>query len=145
MQLTSSAFQAGHAMPAAASCDGVGVNPSLTITEVPATTKSLVLIVHDPDAPSGDFVHWLVWNIDPTPAEIAEHSVPVRAVEGTNSAGQLGYFPACPPNGRHRYLFELSALDTKIELPTSTTRDQLAVAMAGHVVVTAQLMGTYQR
>lgn len=141
MKLTSTAFTGE--IPPVYTCDGQNINPPLSISEVPAEAQSLVLIVDDPDAPRGDWVHWLVWNISPATTEISENSVP--GTEGTTDFGEIGWGGPCPPSGVHRYFFKLYALDTSLDLPTSTTKADLLAAMEGHILVTNELIGTYQR
>lgn len=145
MILSSNAFANNANMPAKYTCDGENVNPSLAIKEVPAETKSLILIMDDPDAPMGAWLHWTVWNIDPATTEIAESSVPPGATEGTTDFGHPGYGGPCPPSGTHRYFFKLYALDTEINLPTGAKLKELEQAMAGHIIDQAELIGLYQK
>jgi Raf kinase inhibitor-like YbhB/YbcL family protein len=147
MQLTSIAFQNGAALPADYTCKGRGVSPPLEIADVPEGAQSLVLIMHDPDAIGGrDFLHWTVWNIPPDTTCIEEGSLPDGAVQGTNDYPNQLYGPACPPvgSGLHRYIFDLYALDTVLDLPAGASRQELESAIAGHSVATAQLIGTVQ-
>src|SRR5438045_5976237 len=116
MKITSSAFQEGGNIPSKFSRDGGNVNPPLRVEGTPANAKSLVLIVDDPDAPVGLFTHWLVWNIDPKTTEIAEHSVPSGAVQGTNDFPGARYDGPQPPSGTHRYYFRIFALDQALNL-----------------------------
>jgi Raf kinase inhibitor-like YbhB/YbcL family protein len=145
MKLTSTAFENGGSLPAAYTCDGNNVNPPLQFTELPSETQSLALIMDDPDAPSGTWNHWLVWNINPNNQQIAENSLINEATEGTNDFGNTGYGGACPPTGTHRNFFRLYALDTKLTLTMDAKRDELDRAMEGHVLAEAELMATYQR
>jgi hypothetical protein len=103
----------------------------------------LVLIVDDPDAPSGLFTHWLVWNIDPKTTSIAEHIVPKGAVEGTNDFGESGYGGPQPPSGTHRYYFKIFALDRTLDLSAGAKRREVDKAMKGHVMAQAELMGRF--
>ena len=144
MELTSSAFQYGDYIPTLYTCDSMGISPPLSISEIPAGTVSLALILDDPDAPSGDWVHWLVWNIDPGTTAIPQDSVPAGAIQGKTSSGAQSYGPPCPPSGTHRYFFKLYALDTSISLPASSGKTQLVSAMQGHIITSAELMGLYQ-
>jgi Raf kinase inhibitor-like YbhB/YbcL family protein len=144
MKITSSAFQQGGNIPSKFTCDGTDTNPPLQITGVPPEAKSLVLIVDDPDAPSGLFTHWVVWNISPQTATIAEGSAP-KGVHGTNDFGKSGYGPPCPPSGAHRYYFRVFALDRELALPAGAKRSQLDAAMKGHVIAQGELMGRYSR
>jgi Raf kinase inhibitor-like YbhB/YbcL family protein len=143
MKLISAAFQSGSEIPAKFSCNGANVSPELQIGGVPAGAKSLVLIVDDPDAPSGLFTHWLVWNIDPQTTKIAENSFPAGAAQGTNDFGKRGYGGPCPPSGTHRYYFKIFALDTKLDVKPAAKRRDLDKAMQGHVLAQGELMGRY--
>jgi Raf kinase inhibitor-like YbhB/YbcL family protein len=145
MTVISPVFQAGGKIDAQYSCTGANVNPSLWFRGVPAETKSLALIVDDPDAPGGLFTHWLVWNIDPAITKIGERSVPKGAVQGTNDFGNVRYGGPCPPSGTHRYFFRVFALDQVLELPSGSKRSELERALAGHVLARAELMAYYSR
>ncbi|MCX6744560.1 MAG: YbhB/YbcL family Raf kinase inhibitor-like protein [Candidatus Parcubacteria bacterium] len=145
MKLTSPAFTNNSKLPAKCTCDGQGINPPLTIVEVPDNAQSLALVADDPDAPSGNFVHWLVWNIDPKTTDIAENSVPGASNLGKTSAGRTGYVAPCPPSGTHRYFFKVYALDIKLDLTPNTGADNLAKAMQGHILDSAEIIGLYQR
>ena len=144
VKMTSSAFQQGGTIPSKFSCDGANTNPPLQISDVPSGAKSLVLIVDDPDAPSGLFTHWAVWNISAQTTTIAEGSTP-KGVPGTNDFGKSGYGGPCPPSGTHRYYFKIFALDRDLDLPSGAKRSQLDAAMKGHVVAQGELMGRYSR
>lgn len=144
MKITSSAFQQGGNIPSKFSCDGANSNPPLQISDVPPAAKSLVLIVDDPDAPSGLFTHWAVWNVSPRTTTIAEGSTP-KGVQGINDFGKSGYGGPCPPSGTHRYYFKIFALDRELDLSSSAKRSQLDAAMKGHVVAQGELMGRYAR
>lgn len=144
MKITSSAFQEGASIPSKFTCDGGDTSPPLQIADVPATAKSLALIVDDPDAPSGLFTHWAVWNISPQTNAIAEGSAP-KGVQGTSDFGKSGYGGPCPPSGTHRYYFKIFALDRELDLPAGAKRRQLDAAMKGHVLAQGELMGRYSR
>ena len=144
MKITSSAFQEGGNIPSKFTCDGGDRSPPLQIAEIPSSAKSLALIVDDPDAPSGLFTHWIVWNISPQTNGIAEGST-LKGVQGTNDFGKAGYGGPCPPSGTHRYYFEIFALDRELNLPSGTKRNQLDAALKGHVVAQGELMGRYSR
>jgi len=144
MKITSSAFQEGANIPSKFSCDGANTSPPLQISDVPSEAKSLVLIVDDPDAPSGLFTHWTVWNISPQTSTIAEGSTP-KGMLGTNDFGKSGYGGPCPPSGTHRYYFKIFALDRELDLPFGAKRGQLDAAMKGHVIAQGELMGRYLR
>lgn len=155
LTLTSSAWADGQAIPPTYTCDGEDMSPPLKIGNLPTGTKSLALVVDDPDAPAGSFIHWLVWNIRPNEGEIMEGKIPSRASAGTNSFGRVGYGGPCPPDrtvvragppeGEHRYLFKLIALDTELDLPVSTTIKEFNQAVAGHIIEETILTGTYRR
>lgn len=120
------------------------MNPPLSISDVDQNAKSLVLIVDDPDAPGGTWVHWVVWNIRPDTREIAEGSVPEGATQGkTNRAHS--YHGPCPPSGVHRYFFKLYALDCMLDVSMETEAYGLVEAMQGHIIDHAELMGTYEK
>ena len=144
MKITSSAFQEGGNIPSKFTCDGADSSPPLQISEVPSGAKSVALIVDDPDAPSGLFTHWTVWNISPQTTTIAEGSGP-KGVQGTNDFGKSGYGGPCPPSGTHRYYFKIFALDRELDLPGGAKRSELDAAMKGHVVAQGVLMGRYSR
>lgn len=145
MQLTSSLFSHQSQMPVDYTCKGRGVSPPLTINDVPPATKSLALILHDPDSVSPDFTHWTIWNISPTQPEIPENTVPTSAVEGTTDYQKVGYGQPCPPPGTgiHRYTFDLYALDTVLDLPSGASRSDLEAAITGHVIDTAHLIALF--
>lgn len=145
MHLTSPAFANGAAIPAAHTCDGTDGSPPLVIDGVPDKARSLVLIMDDPDAPMGTWVHWVLWNIPPQTAALAENSVPAGSVQGRNSWQRTGYGGPCPPLGSHRYFFKLYALDTLLNLPASAGKADVERAMKGHVMADAGLMGIYRR
>src|SRR5881392_2500157 len=145
MKITSSAFQEGGTIPEKFSKNGQNVSPPLRIEGAPAETKSLLLIVDDPDAPVGLFTHWLVWNIDPKTTEIAENSVPKGAVQGTNDYPGSGYDGPQPPSGTHRYYFKIFALDQMLDLKSGAKRKEADAAMKGHVIAQGQLMGRYSK
>src|SRR5437870_7777103 len=145
MKISSPAFQEGGTIPEKFSKNGQNVSPELRIEGVPAEAKSLALIVDDPDAPSGLFTHWLVWNIDAKTTDIAENSAPAKGVQGKNDFGKSGYGGPCPPLGMHRYYFKIFALDRELDLPAGSKRAQLDVAIRGHVIAQGELMGRYSR
>jgi Raf kinase inhibitor-like YbhB/YbcL family protein len=144
-ELASSAFNGGEGIPEKYSCDGDNVSPSLSWRGPPDGARSLALILHDPDAPSGDFTHWVAWSIEAGASGLEEGAHP--GAEGANGFGENGYGGPCPPpgGGTHRYVFELFALDTEIDLEAGASREQLEDAMDGHVLGAAELVGTYER
>jgi Raf kinase inhibitor-like YbhB/YbcL family protein len=144
MKITSSAFQEGATIPSKFTCDGADASPPLQIADIPSGAESLALIVDDPDAPSGLFTHWIVWNLSPQTSTVAEGSAP-KGVQGTNDFGKSGYGGPCPPSGTHRYYFKIFALDRELDLSSGAKRTQLDAAMKGHVVAHGELMGRYSR
>ena len=145
ISISSVAFRGGEKIPEKFTCKGENVNPPLQFPGVPGEARSLVLIVEDPDAPSGLFTHWLVWNIDPTARQISEKSSPAGAVQGTNDFGKIGYGGPCPPSGTHRYFFRIFALDQKLDLKSGAKRKELDKAMAGHILARGELMARSTR
>lgn len=145
MKIESKVFFNNQYLPTKYTCDGTSINPSLKIADVASEAKSLVLIVDDPDAPNGDFAHWLVWNIDPKITQIEEASVPTGGVQGTGSSGIIGYAPPCPPSGVHHYTFKLYALDIKLNLPSGANKTDLLAAMQGRVINETTMVGLYSR
>ncbi len=145
MKISSDAFSTGSYIPSKFTADGEKINPKLVIEGIPQNAKTLALIVDDPDAPSGTFIHWTVWNIDPAISVIGENSVPNGAVQGITSAGVSGYVPPAPPSGVHRYYFKVYALDAKLNLTSSAKISDLVLAMEGHILDKAELMGLYTR
>jgi len=145
MKLTSRAFVNEEKIPAEYTCDGKKLHPPFTISGIPEGTKSLSMIVDDPDAPLGTYTHWVIWNIDPATAGIAAGEVPKGAQEGTNSGGKTGFYPPCPPNGSHRYFFTVIALDTTIGLDGKATKADLENAQKGHTLEQTNLIGSYGR
>ncbi len=145
MTITSTAFKSNESIPVKYTCDGADINPPLVIENVPSVAKSLALIVDDPDAPRGTWVHWVVWNIDPATREIKEHSIPDGAQQGTNDFRKLDYGGPCPPSGTHRYFFKLYALDKVLNLGPNTTKAALESAMKGHILARAEIIGLYKR
>ena len=147
LTITSPAFGAGGDIPPKFSCEGEGISPALHIAELPANTKSLALIVHDPDAPKeGGVTHWIVWNLPPLP-EIPEGFKPGadKGVEGNNSHGQKGYMGPCPPTGTHHYHFKVYALDALLVVDPHIDRKGLESTMEGHILAQGDLIGMYQK
>jgi Raf kinase inhibitor-like YbhB/YbcL family protein len=149
LTLTSPAFEDGGAIPKRHTCEGQDVAPALAWTGVPEGTKSLALVVDDPDAPDPKapkrtWVHWVAYDIPPTATGIPEGgALPAGARDGTNDWGRAGYGGPCPPIGRHRYFHKLYALDRSIGDLGRPRKDALEKAMAGHVLAQCVLMGTY--
>ena len=138
-----SIFKNGSEIPDKYGCKGRDVNPPLNISEIPEGALSLALIVDDPDAPSGDWVHWLVYNIDPKTSEIKEDSIPSGAIVGLNSYGNNNYEGPCPPRATHHYYYKVYALNVVLDIPSSSEKSDLLKAIQGNVVDQAELMGTY--
>jgi len=143
LEISSDAFDEGGAIPRRYTCDAENVSPPLSFAGAPEGTRSFALIVDDPDAPVGTFTHWLAWGIAPDSAGLGEGQPPPR--EGKNGFGTIGYAGPCPPHGRHRYFFRLHALDAGPDLEPGADRDAVEGALEGHVLETAELMGTYER
>ncbi len=142
LSVTSPAFANNGRIPAKYTCDGNDVNPPLSIEGIPEGTKSLVLIVDDPDAPRGTWDHWIVWNIPPA-QKIEENSVP--GTEGLNDSGRRSYGGPCPPSGTHRYFFKVYALDTTLNLSPNSRKRDVEKAMMGHILAQGQIVGLYSR
>lgn len=150
-RISSTAFAEGKDIPLKYTCTGADVSPKLSWSEPPAGTRSLVLILEDPDAPGGTWYHWLLWNIPGHAGGIWEHVAATGElsggmVQGRNSFGKMGYNGPCPPHGQtHRYFFHLYALDKVLSLPVGATQEQLEHAMHGHVKGEAEWMGLFGR
>jgi Raf kinase inhibitor-like YbhB/YbcL family protein len=141
--VTSKSFANNASMPMKYSCEGEQVSPPLQVSNLPAGTKTLALIMHDPDAPlSGGFTHWVVWNIEP-PGIMPENYK--GAEQGLNGAGKAGYIGMCPPSGTHHYHFMVYALDSKLDLDKSTDKAGLEKAVNGHVLAEGELVGLYKK
>lgn len=149
MTLTSRAFKNEGTIQEKYSKDGGNISPPLAWTEIPGGTKSLALIVDDPDAPSGLFVHWLLYDIPPAVTELPENMpaggrLPNGMRQGTNGFGDVGYGGPQPPSGTHRYIFHLYALDTSPDLPPGAGRQELDRAIQSHILEEVRLMGKFQ-
>jgi Raf kinase inhibitor-like YbhB/YbcL family protein len=154
LTIRSPAFAHGAAIPALHTCEGKDVSPALEFSGASAGTKSLALIVHDPDAPDPkapkvDWVHWILYdlpaNASGLPQGVGENALPPGTLQGLNNWKRTGWGGPCPPIGRHRYFFKLFALDTVLPDLGTPTRERLERAFAGHVLEQAELMGTYQK
>jgi hypothetical protein len=152
IEVLSPAFQAGGTIPVQYTCDDANVSPPLRWGGIPMDSQSLALICIDPDAPSGAFVHWLIFNLPPIVSDLpeavpnAETLVESGAIQGRNDFGNIGYDGPCPPPGRpHRYFFQFYALDTKLQLQAGATRQEFERAADGHILAAGHLMGTYKR
>ncbi|HLD20407.1 MAG TPA: YbhB/YbcL family Raf kinase inhibitor-like protein [Patescibacteria group bacterium] len=145
MKIESSVFSPNAPIPSKYSCDGENISPPLILSDVPQNTESIAIILDDPDAPSGTWIHWLIWNISPSILEIVENSVPQGAVEGITSFGTAGYGGPCPPSGNHRYVFKAFALDTVLDLGPEANKQALERALDGHILDSTELIGLYKR
>lgn len=154
LTLTATDFHPGASIPAVHTCDGADTSPALSWTGVPAGTKSLVLIIDDPDAPDPaapkmTWVHWVLYNLPPQatglPAAVEASRLPAGALSGTNDFKKITYGGPCPPAGRHRYFHKLYALDVVLPDLGHPTKAQLEQAMQHHVLAHSELIGTYQR
>lgn len=144
MKLTSPAFEHNGNIPSKYTCDGENISPPLEWSEIPENTKSFVLIVDDPDAVGGKtFDHWINFNISDGARKIEENSS--LGIQGLTGFGTLGYGGPCPPSGKHRYVFKLYALDTKLHLNEGASKEQIEQAMAGTILEQAELIGLYER
>jgi hypothetical protein len=149
MKLTSTSFQEGSRIPAKFTCNGAGISPQLTWSAPPAGTVSFALIVTDPDAPRGTFVHWVLYDL-PAETRALPEGLPRQLADGgrqgRNDFGDLGYGGPCPPPGSpHHYIFTLYALDAKLNLPVGATRAQVEAALQGHILAQGELVGLYNR
>lgn len=141
--ITSPAFNHNESIPPLYTFDGKNINPPLEFKNIPENTKSLALIMTDPDAPKGEFTHWLLWNIKPDVTQIAANATPSSAQIGLNDRNTLGYSGPRPPSGIHHYIFQLYALDTTLDLPKNTKKAQLVTAFKDHVIEQSLLIGLY--
>ncbi len=142
LRVSSSKFDHEGLMPKDYTCEGSGINPPLNIKDLPAETKSLVLIVEDPDAPEKIFDHWIVWNIPPVEA-IEQNSIPGKV--GKNSKGQNRYTGPCPPSGTHRYFFKVYALNTLLHMEGFVDKVMVVETMQNHILAYGELIGLYKK
>lgn len=142
MKLTSPEFGHQDMIPQKFTCDGEDVNPKLEVEEIPDNAESLALIVDDPDAPMGSFVHWVIFNM-PVTNTIEEDSAPGK--QGVNDFKKQHYGGPCPPSGTHRYFFKLYALDQQLDLNEGIAKEDLEKAMEGHIIEKTELVGKYKR
>ena len=142
MKLTSPAFEHNQSIPAKYTCQGEDINPALVIEDIPKEAKSLALIMDDPDAPMGTWVHWVVYDIGVI-SRIEEHSIPGK--QGANGFRRKDYGGPCPPSGTHRYFFKIYALDKKLDLQEGISKESLESAMQGHILQKAELIGLYKK
>jgi Raf kinase inhibitor-like YbhB/YbcL family protein len=150
LTIASPAFKNGSLIPALYSCKGRDISPALSWSDAPSGTKSLALILDDPDAPNGTWVHWVIYNI-PTSAggiqeaALAQAQLADGSLNGSNSWGNLGYGGPCPPSGTHRYFFKLYALDTVLGLPSGANKQKLLSTMQNHILAQGELVGTFSK
>jgi Raf kinase inhibitor-like YbhB/YbcL family protein len=147
LNFTSTAFTEGKTIPSKHTCTGQDISPELSWGNAPAGTKSFAIIMDDPDAPMGIWVHWVIYNIPGTVGTLKEgfKTNEIKAVDGLNDWGEKGYRGPCPPDGQHRYRFKLYALDAMLEGAKSTTKENLEEAMKGHILDFVQLTGTFEQ
>lgn len=145
MIFTSPDFTSGGLIPLKYTIHGENVNPNFIISRIPKTAKSLVIIMDDPDGPNGNFIHWIMWNIDPTITEITSGTKPKNAIVGQNSQGTNKYIGPFPEVGTHRYHFKIYALDTILDLPPTSTAKQLIPLIDRHRLDYGQMLGIYQK
>jgi len=143
MKLSSDAFENNGMIPSEYTCDGDDISPVLRISNIPPKTVSLALIMEDPDAPMGTFVHWVAWNISPDIETIGKGESLKN--EGVSSFGSTGYGGPCPPSGTHRYFFKLYALDMILEINSNIKKTDLEKAISGHILEKTELIGKYSR
>ena len=146
LSIESSAFSSGGEIPKKYGYKNDNVSPPIKIRGIPSDANSLALIMDDPDAMKAVrkvWVHWVLWNIDPTTSEISEGSSPTGSVEGKTDFGNIGYGGPAPPDKRHTYIFKLFALKTKLDLKKGSTKEQLEKAMNGQILDQAILKGTF--
>lgn len=149
-QISSPAFEEGDMIPSQYTCDGENISPPLSFAGAPPQSKSLALICDDPDAPAGNWAHWIVYDLPPAIQGLAENTPTEKVLEngakqGKNDFGANGYGGPCPPQGTHRYRFKLYALDCLLDLAAEATRPEILGKMEGHILGEATLTGTYQR
>jgi Raf kinase inhibitor-like YbhB/YbcL family protein len=142
INVSSATFEENDLIPRRYTCDGKNINPSLNIDHIPKEAKSLAIIVDDPDAPAGTWVHWVMWNI-PVKHHLKENDT--TGAQGMNDYSKHSYSGPCPPHGVHRYFFKVYALDCKLEIPVSSNKNDLEKAMSGHILGFGELIGRYQR
>jgi len=145
MKISSSAFENNQEIPTKYTCDGKNTNPPLSFSNIPQDAKSLALIMDDPDAPMGTFVHWVLYNMPVDTREIKEGSLSNNTVSGKNSAGSSLYIGPCPPSGTHKYFFKLYALDSMLDVGSNADKKVIEDAIQKHLLEKAQLVGLYSK
>lgn len=144
MKLTS-VFAHNENIPSKYTCDGEDSAPELIISEVPSNAKSLVLIVDDPDAPMGTWVHWVLYNIPTNTTKIDAQNLPQGVKQGMTDFGRIGWGGPCPPSGTHRYFFKLYAIDKNLDLPEGVTKKQIENEIRNNIIEKTELIGLYKR
>ncbi len=150
IKITSSVFNEGEPIPVRYSCNDINVSPPLEWEDVPEGTESIALLLDDPDAPRGNFNHWIIFDLPAVTRSLPEHVKGRELMDdgskhGSNDYGLPGYGGPCPPKGTHRYLFKIYALDKKLDLPPLIERDELLRAMEDHILDRGELMGVFTR
>ena len=146
MKIESSAFENREEIPQRYGYKKDNINPAIIIKDVPAEAKSLVLIMDDPDAMGAVgkiWVHWIIWNIDPSTDEIPENSIPSNSIQGKTDFGEIGYGGPAPPDKEHVYIFKLYALDNKLDLKEGSTKSEVEIGMKDHIITESKLEGRY--
>lgn len=149
LTISSPVFAPNGTIPARFTCDGENISPELNFTNIPAGTKSLALIMEDPDVPhsvraDGVWNHWVIWNMPPNTVQLKEGSIPPGML-GTNTSGKMSYVGPCPPDREHRYIFTLYAIDIILSLPNGSNKEELLQALNSHIIEKATLIGRYNR
>lgn len=150
IQITSPVFEDGGEIPKKYTCDDLDVSPPIEWMDMPEGTRTLAIVCDDPDAPMKTWIHWIIFNIPGDVRCLPENVPPEKelangAKQGMNDFHKVGYGGPCPPSGMHRYFFKIYALDTSLDLPPGVSKSHLMIAMEGHVLAEAHLMGTYTR
>ena len=150
IQVTSTAIKEGQPIPRPYTCDGVNISPPLEWNGTPKSAKTIAIIADDPDAPSGTWVHWVVYNLPAENIGLVENlpateDLKAGGLQGMNDFKKIGYGGPCPPSGTHRYFFKVYAIDSELPLKAGATKADVEKAMQGHIVAQGQLMGTYSR
>ena len=144
LELSSAVLEEDGDIPSEYTCDGAGKTPPLSITGVDETASSMVLLCEDPDAPTGTFDHWVVYNLAPDTVKLEEGEEPPAHL-GVNTAGSVGYYPPCPPGERHRYVFTLISLDTTLNIEEGLSKQDVLQALDGHVLQKTDMITYYER
>lgn len=149
IKVSSAAFKEGQPIPRQYTCDGVNISPPLEWSGVPKTAKTIAIVADDPDAPSGTWVHWVLYNLPADNIGFVENVPPSETLkaggfQGKNDFGKMGYGGPCPPSGTHRYFFKVYALDAEVPLQAGATKAEVEKAIEGHIIGQGQLMGTYR-